>query len=176
MVQVKIPTLVTGCNNYKKGFTLIEVLVSIIIIGLVSSIVFINFSVVESFEKNTTSLKEKFNYLSEESMLSGSMIGWYADNKNSKAFYLSNSGEKILKRNLFIPNSNWNEWESEKKVFISPEGIEFIIEDELSIKPFLIFFPDGQNSGGILNIEFDSKLYSIHVDKNGTISSTYEKY
>ena len=98
---MKIPTLVTGCNNYKKGFTLIEVLVSIIIIGLVSSIVFINFSVVESFEKNTTSLKEKFNYLSEESMLSGSMIGWYADNKNSKAFYLSNSGEKILKRNLF---------------------------------------------------------------------------
>ena len=90
MVQVKIPTLVTGCNNFNKGFTLIEVLVSIIIIGLVSSIVFINFSVVESFEKNTSSLKEKFTYLSEESMLSGSMIGWYADNKNSKAFYLTN--------------------------------------------------------------------------------------
>ena len=93
-------------------------------------------------------------------MLSGSMIGWYADNKNSKAFYLTNSGEKILKRNLFIPDSNWNDWAEEKKIFISPEGIEFSIEDELSTKPYIIFFPDGQNTGGILNIEFDSELYS----------------
>ena len=176
MVQVKIPTLVTGCNSTKKGFTLIEVLVSIIIIGLVSSIVFINFSVVESFEKNTTSLKEKFNYLSEESMLSGSMIGWYADNKNSKAFYLENSGKKIPSKNVFLPDSNWNDWEYKKKIFISPEGIEFSIEDELSTKPLIIFLPNGQNTGGILNIEFDSKLYSIYVDKNGIITSTYEKY
>ena len=52
-------------------------------------------------------------------MLSGSMIGWYADNKNSKAFYLTNSGEKILKRNLFIPDSNWNDWTDEKNIHLS---------------------------------------------------------
>ena len=83
---MKIPILVTGCNKLNKGFTLIELLVSIIIIGLISSIVFINFSVVDSFEKNTNSLRSSFDYLSEESMLSGSMIGWYANNKSAKAF------------------------------------------------------------------------------------------
>jgi len=57
---VKIPILVTGCNKLNKGFTLIELLVSIIIIGLISSIVFINFSVVDSFEKNTNSFDKEW--------------------------------------------------------------------------------------------------------------------
>ena len=172
---MKIPILVTGCNKLNKGFTLIELLVSIIIIGLISSIVFINFSVVDSFEKNTNSLKSSFNYLSEESMLSGSMIGWYANNKSAKAFYLTNSGDRIVERNLYLPKSNWDNWENDKKIFISPEGIETIIENEFVPKPYLIFFPDGQNSGGVLNIEFDSELYTIQIDKNGTIND-YKKY
>ena len=173
---MKIPILVTGCNKLNKGFTLIELLVSIIIIGLISSIVFINFSVVDSFEKNTNSLKSSFNYLSEESMLSGSMIGWYANNKSAKAFYLTKSGDRIVERNLYLPKSNWDNWENDKKIFISPEGIETIIENEFVPKPYLIFFPDGQNSGGVLNIEFDSELYTIQIDKNGTIKTKYERY
>ena len=55
-----------------------------------------------------------------------------------------------------MPKSNWDNWEKDKKIFISPEGIETIIENEFVPKPYLIFFPDGQNSGGVLNIEFDS--------------------
>ena len=73
-------------------------------------------------------------------MLSGSMIGWYANNKSAKAFYLTNSGDRIVERNLYLPKSNWDNWEKDKKIFISPEGIETIIENEFVPKPYLIFF------------------------------------
>ena len=42
----------TGCNNNKKGFTLIEILVVIVLISITSSLIFINFNSVVSVTKN----------------------------------------------------------------------------------------------------------------------------
>ena len=44
-------TSVTGCNNYKSGFTLIEILVVLVVIGIASSLIFLNFSSVVSISK-----------------------------------------------------------------------------------------------------------------------------
>ena len=175
-VLVKIRILETGCSNPSKGFTLIELLVSIIIIGLVSSIVFINSNVVNSFERNTSSLKNLFQFLSEESMLSGSIIGWHSSNNQSIAYYLDNSGKRVNDKKIKIPKSNWNNWAPYKKIFITSEGIELIINDEFFLNPAIIFFPDGQNSGGIIKIEFENSIYIINIDKNGQITTSYEKY
>ena len=100
VVMGKIQTLATGCSKNSRGFTLIELLVSIIIIGLVSSIIFINSSVLDSLEKNTGALKNLFNYLSEESMLSGSMIGFYAKNNKIDTYMLSGQPSEILKNDI----------------------------------------------------------------------------
>ena len=91
----------------------------IIIIGLISSIVFINSNVVNSFERNTSSLKNLFQFLSEESMLSGSIIGWHSSNNQSIAYYLDNSGKRANDKKIKIPKSNWNNWAPYKKIFIT---------------------------------------------------------
>ena len=44
------------------------------------------------------------------------------------------------------------------------------------VNPAIIFFPDGQNSGGIIKIEFENSIYIINIDKNGQITTSYENY
>ncbi len=63
-----------------------------------------------------------------------------------------------------------------KKIFITSEGIELIINDDFFLNPAIIFFPDGQNSGGIIKIEFENSIYIINIDKNGQITTSYENY
>jgi len=176
VVMVKIQILETGCSKSSSGFTLIELLVSIVIIGLISSLVFINSSVINSLEKNTGSLKNLFNYLSEESMLSGSMIALYVNNININAEYINNRGEIIKNRKIDLPKNNWKDFYQYNKTYLSPEGIEIVINKNSNDSPLLIFFPDGQNSGGQLRIELDSNIYVINIDKNGNINTRYETF
>ena len=76
---VRTQTSVTGCNNFKSGFTLIEILV---VIGVTSSLIFLNFSSAVSISKNQSTFSKSFNYLSEESIITGDVVGWHANNEN----------------------------------------------------------------------------------------------
>ena len=77
-----ILTSVIGCNNLKRGFTLVEILVVLVVIGIASSLIFLNFSSVTSISKNQSTFTKFFHYLSEESIITGHVIGWHADNDN----------------------------------------------------------------------------------------------
>jgi prepilin-type N-terminal cleavage/methylation domain-containing protein len=79
-----------GCNNSKKGFTLIEILVVLVLIGITSSLIFLNLNSVVSVNKNQSTFIKSFSYLSEESIVSGNIIGWHANN-DRQFFYFLNS-------------------------------------------------------------------------------------
>ena len=66
---VRILILETGCSKKTKGFTLIEVLVVLVIIGITSSLLFLNIGLADTVSKNKLSLNTLFNYLSEESII-----------------------------------------------------------------------------------------------------------
>ena len=78
----------TGCNKLSKGFTLIEILIVLIIIGIASSLIFLNFSSASSISKNQSSFQNAFNFLTEESIVTGNIIGWHANNENEFSYVL----------------------------------------------------------------------------------------
>ena len=154
---VRTQTSVTGCNNCKSGFTLIEILVVLVVIGIASSLIFLNFSSVVSISKNQTTFSKSFNYLSEESIITGDVVGWHANNKNQFSYFLDNKNEILSK----IENPllrNWQNFENYKKTFKSSDGseIDFELYDENI--PLLIFYPSGESSGGLINIYFDNYI------------------
>ena len=172
---VRTQTSVTGCNNYKSGFTLIEILVVLVVIGIASSLIFLNFSSVVSISKNQTTFSKSFNYLSEESIITGDVVGWHANNKNQFSYFLNNKNEILSK----IENPllrNWQNLENYKKTFKSSDGseIDFELYDENI--PLLIFYPSGESSGGLINIYFDDYIQKIEINSNGNITSQIINY
>jgi prepilin-type N-terminal cleavage/methylation domain-containing protein len=66
----RILTLEIGYNK-TSGFTLIELLVTLVVIGLMSSLVFLNFSTLNSVESKAKSFEKTFEFLTEESITTG---------------------------------------------------------------------------------------------------------
>ena len=69
----------TGCNSnkYQKGFTLIEILIVLVIIGISTTLITLNFSSLKSIESQINSFEKSVNFLTEESIVTGNIISWY---------------------------------------------------------------------------------------------------
>ena len=172
---VKTQTSVTGCNNIKRGFTLIEILVVLVVIGIASSLIFLNFSSAVSISNNQSTFSKSFNYLSEESIITGNVIGWHANNENQFSYFLDNENQ-ILSNidNPFL--RNWKNLTNYKKTFKSSDGSEIDFELYEESLPLLIFYPSGENSGGFINIYFDEYIQKIEINSNGNITSKIINY
>ena len=86
---VRMLMLETGCSNkqYQTGFTLIEILVVLIIIGITSTLITLNFGTLIQLKK-ANSFQKGISYLTEESIV-GNIIGLYLSSDNQFAKYLS---------------------------------------------------------------------------------------
>ena len=81
-------------KNKSKGFTLIEILVVLFIIGISATLVLVNFSSVNSIEKRADSIGDSIKFLAEESIITGNIIAWYFDSKKNYATYVYENGEE----------------------------------------------------------------------------------
>ena len=157
-----------GCNN--KGFTLIELLVVIVVIGIASSLIFLNLNSVVSVANNQSTFTKSFNYLSEESIVSGNIIGWHANNER-QFFYFIDTNSNVVTQIENPYSRNWQNLNNYKKTFKSFDGSEFDFEFYNDKKPLLIFYPSGESSGGFINIFFDEYIQKIEINTNGKITS-----
>lgn len=164
-----------GCNNSKKGFTLIEILVVLVLIGITSSLIFLNLNSVVSVNKNQSTFTKSFSYLSEESIVSGNIIGWHANN-DMQFFYFLNSNNNEVNEIKNPYSKNWHNLNDYKKTFKSFDGTEFDFEFYDDNKPLLIFYPSGESSGGFINIFFDEYIQKIEINTNGKITSQIIDY
>jgi prepilin-type N-terminal cleavage/methylation domain-containing protein len=149
--QVRTQILATGCNKPSKGFTLIELLVVMVVIGIATSLVVLNFSAIALSSKQSASFTQTFNHLTEESIITGNIIGWHANNRDDFSYYLDINNK--LSNKLDDPHpSQWNELSSYRKTFKSFDGSFLELDKDSLDKPLLIFYPSGENSGGVINI------------------------
>lgn len=164
-----------GCNNSKKGFTLIEILVVLILIGITSSLIFLNLNSVVSVNKSQSTFIKSFSYLSEESIVSGNIIGWHANNDRQFFYFLDRNNNEVNEiKNPY--SKNWQNLNDYKKTFKSFDGTEFDFEFYDDNKPLLIFYPSGESSGGFINIFFDEYVQKIEINTNGKITSQIIDY
>jgi hypothetical protein len=58
----------------------------------------------------------------------------------------------------------------DEKIFKSFDGNVYEIDDKSNKKsPLIVFYPSGENSGGLLKIKRQDFIQIIHIGKNGVI-------
>ena len=168
---MKIQTSATGYNKQKNGFTLLELLVVILIIGIASSVVLINTTSIERIMKGGVSVERNFQIMSEESILSSKILGWFPGNSFQKIYILDASGNKDIEYNSESLSAYWNSISEYQKIIKGSDGEEVELNAEITDYPVITFFPSGENSGAELYIYRDEYIQQITISQNGKINN-----
>jgi hypothetical protein len=111
----------------------------------------------------------------EESIVTGNIIGWHADNKEDFSYFLDIKGG-ISKKSLESHPSIWKKYSGYRKTFKSFDGSILELDDKVPVIPLLIFYPSGENSGGIINIFLNDHVQEILINSNGEIEINVISY
>lgn len=162
--------LVIGRTN-KNGFTLIELLVVLIIIGIASSYILLNTSVLNFIKLRDHSIENSFQLLSEESILTGKTIYWYASKAEQK-FYILNQDNQTLEVIEIDGLSLLDNYSDQTVIRVkTANGGQYELDTDISETPLISFYPSGQNSGAIIDINDNEQLIKIVISQNGFIST-----
>ena len=69
-----------------------------------------------------------------------------------------------------------NKFSSYRKTFKSFDGSISELDENSLDTPLLVFYPSGENSGGIINIFFDEYTQEITINSNGKIEIEIIRY
>jgi len=160
--------LVIGKKN-RLGFTLIELLMVLCIIGVTSTYIFLNTSILSFIKVKENPIESNFKVLSEESIIRGKSIQWFASSNGSK-FYAINQREELMEE-IFIDEFSLIQASVKDGFMIrKANGQRIVLEDDLSEYPLITFYPSGENTGAIIYIEDGNYMIEIYISQNGKIT------
>ena len=142
-VQVKMQTSVIGLNK-KPGFTLIELLIVIVIIGIMSSILILNTNIV-NVSNSPRTLEESFSEISQESIIRGKVLGWYANTNEQAVYEIANEETEISSKPIY--SYTWNEFIEFEKEIETSDGLKFKLSNDDLDLPYILFYPSGETTG-----------------------------
>ena len=152
--------------NCFRGFTLLELLIVLILIGLISTVLVINSPFLERYNKESAgSYIEFIQFLSEESTLTKKTIAWFVTNeKQSINYFKDNNWHSQQVEAAYFPviQNNTLFTDASGKVFMWVEKVD---------TPFLIFYPSGESSGGMIEFNKLDQRISSTIDNFGSMST-----
>ncbi len=168
--QVKMQTLVIGLNK-KPGFTLIELLIVIVIIGLMSSILLLNTNIV-NISNSPRTLEENFSEISQESIIRGKVLGWYANTNEQAVYEIANEEIQINTKPIY--SYTWNEFIDFEKEIETSDGLKFKLSNDNLDLPYILFYPSGETTGAKFTFYNDNQKYNFVLTHGGEFLKTDE--
>ena len=168
--QVKMQTLVIGLNK-KPGFTLIELLIVIVIIGLMSSILLLNTNII-NISNSPKTLEENFSEISQESIIRGKVLGWYANTNEQAVYEIANEEIQINTKPIY--SYTWNEFIDFEKEIETSDGLKFKLSNDNLDLPYILFYPSGETTGAKFTFYNDNQKYNFVLTHGGEFLKTDE--
>ena len=169
-VQVKMQILETGSNK-KQGFTLIELLIVIVIIGLMSSILLLNTNIV-NISNSPKTLEENFSEISQESIIRGKVLGWYANTNEQAVYEITNEDTEIISKPIY--SYTWNEFIDFEKEIETSDGLKFKLSNDDLDLPYILFYPSGETTGAKFTFYNNNQKYNFVLTHGGEFLRTDE--
>jgi prepilin-type N-terminal cleavage/methylation domain-containing protein len=154
--------------NLSPGFTLLELLVVLILMGLISTVIVTNTSFVDRYQSDQVEPYKEF--LSEESALTKKTLAWFIG-ENTQSIYALKKNEWHSQNfdSSYYPNI------SNKIIFKDARGQVLLFSNETEL-PFLIFYPSGQSSGGEIHFNEDNSGRVLAIDAFGKVIDNRNNY
>ena len=162
-VQVKMQTSVIGLNK-KPGFTLIELLIVIVIIGIMSSILLLNTNIV-NVSNSPRTLEESFSEISQESIIRGKVLGWYANTNEQAVYEIANEDTEIISKPIY--SYTWNEFIEFEKEIETSDGLKFKLSNDDLDLPYILFYPSGETTGAKFTFYKNNQKYNFVLTHGG---------
>ena len=163
-------TLVIGLNK-KPGFTLIELLIVIVIVGLMSSILLLNTNIV-NISNSPRTLEENFSEISQESIIRGKVLGWYANTNEQAVYEIANEEIQINTKPIY--SYTWNEFIDFEKEIETSDGLKFKLSNDNLDLPYILFYPFGETTGAKFTFYNDNQKYNFVLTHGGEFLKTDE--
>ena len=163
-------TLVIGLNK-KPGFTLIELLIVIVIIGLMSSILLLNTNIV-NVSSSPKTLEENFSEISQESIIRGKVLGWYANTNEQAVYEITNEDTEIISKPIY--SYTWNEFIDFEKEIETSDGLKFKLSNDDLDLPYILFYPSGETTGAKFTFYNNNQKYNFVLTHGGEFLRTDE--
>ena len=157
-----------------KGFSLIELVMVLAIMGIMTTIVSLSISILDKGSDSISAINKNVAFISEMSVLSGKVIGWYASETEQELFYLDNKGQKISQVEAKRLDSFWSTYSD---YFIEVEmfsGSVIRLNEFITTSPLVVFYPTGANSGANIYFKSDVHEMSYRINQNGVSEIDYE--
>ena len=156
-------TLVIGLNK-KTGFTLIELLIVIVIIGLMSSILLLNTNII-NVSNSPRTLEESFSEISQESIIRGKVLGWYANTNEQAVYEIANEDTEIISKPIY--SYTWNEFIEFEKEIETSDGLKFKLSNDDLDLPYILFYPSGETTGAKFTFYNNHQKYNFILTLGG---------
>lgn len=163
-------TLVIGLNK-KPGFTLIELLIVIVIIGLMSSILLLNTNIV-NISNSPKTLEENFSEISQESIIRGKVLGWYANTNEQAVYEITNEETGIISNPIY--SYTWYEFIDFEKEIETSDGLKFKLSNDDLDLPYILFYPSGETTGAKFTFYNNNQKYNFVLTHGGEFLRTDE--
>ena len=156
-------TLAIGLNK-KPGFTLIELLIVIVIIGLMSSILLLNTNIVNVSDSPRT-LEESFSEISQESIIRGKVLGWYANTNEQAVYEIVDEKTEIISKPIY--SYTWNEFAEFEKEIETSDGLKYKLSNDDLDLPYILFYPSGETTGAKFTLYNNNQKYNFVLTHGG---------
>lgn len=112
--------------------------------------------------------------MTQESIITGHTIGLYVDDSDQyAAFFDKNNQKEIIKS---FKKLSKNDSGISKRTFKYQDGTIINLDDNKTTSPILLFYPSGENSGGIIELYYEENIQRILIKNNGEISNEILSY
>lgn len=167
-----------NCKN-SKGFSLIELVIVMVIIGSLSSFIVFNFDILKSLNNQVPQLDLSLKEVIQESIEKQETLVWAPFNSSYRLYVLKDKNSHPNNVSLKNLKSTWNTLKKYKKELILSSGEKVVLDDSknnLDDIPKVLFFPTGETSGLKLRIYLKNTIQVLYLGQNGQINiKTNEK-
>ena len=136
-----------------------------------SSILLLNTNIV-NISNSPKTLEENFSEISQESIIRGKVLGWYANTNEQAVYEITNEETGIISNPIY--SYTWYEFIDFEKEIETSDGLKFKLSNDDLDLPYILFYPSGETTGAKFTFYNNNQKYNFVLTHGGEFLRTDE--